>query len=129
MGRILSVILVFLLFLVTSYYCDSQSYNVVKVEVNLDSTIQTIHSFGASDAWRCQFVGKNWPLVKRNQMAEWLFSKELDAAGSPKGIGLSMWRFNIGAGSLDQGDSSLIDHPWRKAECFLTYQGNYDWST
>ncbi|WP_346693850.1 glycoside hydrolase, partial [Coprobacter fastidiosus] len=23
---------------------------------------QTIHSFGASDCWRTQYIGKNWPL-------------------------------------------------------------------
>ena len=52
---------------------------------------QTIDGFGASDAWRAQFVGKNWPLEKRNQIADLLFSQELDEAGNPLGIGLSIW--------------------------------------
>ena len=36
--------------------------------------------------------------------------------GAPKGIGLSSWRFNIGAGSAEQGDASDIKvipcFPW-----------------
>ena len=39
---------------------------------------QTIHSFGASDCWRGQYLGLNWPLEKRNQMADYLFSTEMD---------------------------------------------------
>ena len=52
---------------------------------------QTIHSFGASDCWRGQYLGLNWPLEKRNQMADYLFSTEMDELGNPKGIGLSLW--------------------------------------
>jgi len=88
---------------------------------------QTIHSFGASDAWSTQFVGKNWPLSKRNQIADYLFSQELDGEGKPKGIGLSTWRFNIGGGSAYQGNSSGIDDEWRRAESFLTSTG-YNWN-
>ena len=88
---------------------------------------QTIDGFGASDAWRCRFVGKNWPIEKRERIADLLFSRDLDAAGNPKGIGLSIWRFNIGAGSAEQGSDSGIGI-WRSAECFLNEDGTYDWS-
>ena len=98
------------------------------IVVNLSDEQQTIHSFGASDAWRCQFVGKNWPIEKREQMAEWLFSQEYDESGNPKGIGLSMWRFYLGAGSIEQGDDSGIKNEWRRAESFLNSDGSYDWS-
>lgn len=87
---------------------------------------QTIHSFGASDAWSTQFVGENWPLAKRNQIADYLFSAEVDNTGQPKGIGLSTWRFNIGAGSVKQGSDSGIDDQWRRTESFLTLNG-YNW--
>lgn len=89
---------------------------------------QTMHSFGASDAWRAQFVGKNWPLAKREAIADLFFSKEFDKKGNPKGIGLSLWRFNIGAGSVEQGDSSQIVQEWRRTECFLDKNGNYNWN-
>lgn len=98
------------------------------ININLDKEYQVMHSFGASDSWRCQFVGANWPQNKKNQMAEWLFSKETDDQGNPLGIGLSMWRFYIGAGSMEQGDSSEIYNPWRRAECFLNEDGTYNWS-
>lgn len=105
-----------------------QKENRVLLHIEQDQAFQVMHSFGASDAWRCQFVGLNWPEAKKQQMAEWLFSKEMDTEGNPLGIGLSMWRFYIGAGSMEQGDSSGIVNPWRRAECFLTADETYDWS-
>ncbi|SEI74011.1 O-Glycosyl hydrolase [Cyclobacterium xiamenense] len=86
---------------------------------------QTIDHFGASDAWSGQFVG-NWPEHKKNSIADWLFSKEVDAAGDPLGIGLSMWRMNLGAGSAGQGAESGIKDPWRRAPSFVDERGNFD---
>jgi hypothetical protein len=88
---------------------------------------QEIHGFGASDAWSCQFVGANWPDEKKNKMADLLFSTENDGDGNPKGIGLSIWRFNIGAGSTEQGTQSNINDRWRRTECFLSEGQQYDW--
>ncbi|MWB94128.1 glycosyl hydrolase [Flavobacterium sp. GA093] len=88
--------------------------------VNLDMNLQTMESFGASDAWQCNFIGKNWPAEKRNHIADLLFSKELDNEGNPKGIGLSLWRFNLGSGSAEQGEASDITDEWRRTECFTT---------
>jgi len=90
-------------------------------------TYQTIHGFGASDAWSTQFVGKNWPLDKKNQIADLLFSNAFDNDGNPLGIGLDIWRFNLGAGSISQGGNSGIDDEWRRADCFLKNSG-YDWN-
>ena len=56
-----------------------------------------------------------------------LFSKENDTNGDPKGIGLSLWRFNSGAGSAEQGDQSGIRDEWRRAESFLSEDGSYNW--
>lgn len=56
---------------------------------------------------------------KQNQIADWLFSTENDENGQPKGIGLSLWRFNVGAGSAGQGEASEISSPWMRTECFL----------
>ncbi len=86
----------------------------ITVRVDASRTFQSIHNFSASDAWSCQFVG-NWPDQKKNVIADWLFSMDTLSNGSPKGIGLSMWRYNIGAGSAEQGDSSLIVDEWRRA--------------
>lgn len=88
---------------------------------------QEIHSFGASDCWRTQYVGM-WPEEKKNEMADLLFSSEFDETGSPKGIGLSLWRFNIGSGSHEAGDAGGITSDWRRTECFLDKDGNWDWT-
>jgi len=97
-----------------------------ELNVNLDMNLQTMESFGASDAWQCNFIGKNWPADKKNQIADLLFSKELDTEGNPKGIGLSLWRFNLGSGSSEQGDASDIGDEWRRTECFTTDGVSYD---
>ena len=89
---------------------------------------QTIHNFGASDAWTIQYVGENWPLEQRNEIADLLFSTDLDPEGKPEGIGLTAWRFNIGAGSAAQGDGSGITNEWRRAESFGNPDGTYDWA-
>ncbi|MNF73192.1 hypothetical protein D3C84_551870 [compost metagenome] len=108
---------------------DSGSENAIaELSVNLDMNLQTMESFGASDAWQCNFIGKNWPSDKRNKMADLLFSRELDADGNPKGIGLSLWRFNLGAGSTEQGDASDISDEWRRTECFTTNGVSYNMS-
>ena len=77
------------------------------ITIDLHDEKQVIHSFGASDAWTCQFVGKNWPIEKRKAIADLLFGKEVDSEGNPKGIALSMWRFNVGAGSAEQGEAGF----------------------
>lgn len=88
---------------------------------------QEIHSFGASDCWRTQYVGL-WPEDKKNAIADLLFSSQFDETGSPKGIGLTLWRFNIGSGSHEAGDQSGVNGDWRRTECFLDKDGNWDWT-
>lgn len=97
------------------------------MKVRTNRELQSIDGFGASDAWRCQMVGKYWPEEKKNAIADMLFSKEFDAQGNPKGIGLSIWRFYLGAGSMEQGTGSDIFDEWRRAECFLSPDGTYNW--
>lgn len=106
---------------------DTPSEDVVAVNVISKETYQVIEHFGASDAWSGQFVGL-WPDQKKNAIAELLFSSENDLKGNPKGIGLSMWRFNVGAGSAEQGVESGIRDEWRRAESFLGANGSYDWN-
>lgn len=120
----------FMLLLITATLLGGTAHaqSQVKVTIHPDQERQVIHGFGASDAWRCQFVGKNWPLEKREQIADLLFSRKFDKDGNPEGIGLSIWRFYIGSGSTEQGDSSGLRDAWRRAECFQRPDGTYDWS-
>ncbi|HEY4109112.1 glycoside hydrolase [Puia sp.] len=100
----------------------------LSLTVDLNSVQQTIHSFGASDGWTCKFIGKWADETKKDHIADLLFSMDTLADGTPKGIGLSLWRFNIGAGSYEQGDTSGIATDWRREECFLNADGTYNWS-
>jgi len=96
------------------------------VSVNTSVQYQAIDNFAASDCWGVQYVGK-WPVSKREAIADWLFSLDTTNNGQPLGIGLSAWRFNIGAGSSEQGPASGIGDEWRRSECFRDPSGNYNW--
>lgn len=100
-----------------------------ELTLTIDDTItyQTIESFGASGAWWSQDVG-GWDkegsagYVPREEVAKLLFSKE-------EGIGLSSFRYNIGAGTADSPEQfSGIGDKWRRAQSFETAPGIYDWT-
>ena len=105
----------------------SQPAPDLRYQIEVDKPLQTMEHFGASDAWSMHILGL-WPQEKQNQIADWLFSTENDANGKPKGIGLSLWRFNVGAGSTEQGEASQIGSSWMRTECFLQADGTYDWN-
>jgi len=97
----------------------------VTLTIDISKTHQTISHFGGSDAWACQFVG-NWPDAKRNSIADLLFSNDTLSDGQPKGIALSLWRFNIGAGTAEQGADSDIKDEWRRAESFMNADDGFE---
>jgi len=106
---------------------DTPSASVEKtVTINAGQTFQTIKGFAASDCWTPAFVGKYWT-NNRNEIAELLFSSEI-SDGQPKGIGLSMWRVNMGGGSMEQGDESGISNVSRRAESYLNDDLTLDWT-
>ena len=87
-----------------------------EITVDVNKRYQTIDNFGASDCWSMQKIG-TWVAPLKEHVADLLFSKDV-------GIGLSAWRFNIGAGI----NFTTIHHPWRTVETFEVDQGEYDWS-
>jgi O-glycosyl hydrolase len=101
---------------------------LVTFTIDLKATAQTIANIGASGAWFSEGIGKYWPEAKKERIAELLFSQNFDKSGNPLGIGLSAWRFNIGGGTDEQGDSSGIDNPVKRVECFLSPDGTFDWN-
>jgi hypothetical protein len=62
------------------------------VSINITNRFQTMAGFGASDAWYAHYVGLFWPPAQREAAAQLLFNRT-------SGIGLSMWRYNMGSGS------------------------------
>ena len=91
------------------------------------TTYQTIEGFGASDCWTGNYVGQ-WKTTGKDNAAKFLFSQDLKSNGNPNGIGLSLWRINLGAGTAEQGDASTIEDFSRRAECFMNPDGTYNWN-
>ena len=97
-----------------------------KIKVDTEKTYQTMESFGTSGAWWSQYVGGFTKEVddsgrsSREAIAELLFDKE-------KGIGLTCYRFNLGAGSADSKKGKFSD-VHRRAQSFETAPGEYDFS-
>ena len=89
-------------------------------------THQTLESFGTSGAWWSQYVGLwsdkylNTMRTNRSRIATLLYDQKY-------GIGLTGYRYNLGAGSADSGLGNYWD-PNRRAQSFEVAPGEYDWS-
>lgn len=97
----------------------------MKITVDPNREFQRMTGFGASGAWWAQYAGR-WTSVdettgkqKKDLISELLFSKE-------KGIGLEIFRYNLGSGSARSGKGDYSD-PARRAESFDD-GGGYDFS-
>jgi len=119
-----------LLLLLASFIAATAPVNAQTIRFSIDTKnkAQTIDNFGASGAWYSENIGKYWPSPVKERMAELLFSKSFDKKGNPLGIGLSAWRFNIGGGTAEQGDSSGIKDSVKRVESFLSADGRYNWN-
>ena len=113
MRKIISFLLI-----IYSVYVVSQK----PVIITPKTTYQTIEGFGASDCWTGNYVGQ-WKTTGKDNAAKFLFSQDLKSNGNPNGIGLSLWRINLGAGTAEQGDASTIEDVSRRAECFMNPDG------
>jgi len=109
-------------------YSFAQSKEDVTFTLYLNKPVQQIRNIGASGCWYSEEIGKHWPANQKNRIAELLFSRETDKAGQPRGIGLSAFRFNIGAGTAEQGSNSGIRDTAHRVEGFLTDNGTYNWN-
>lgn len=98
----------------------------MRVIIDKNKEYQQMEGFGASGAWWAQVAGlwtntdesSKKPVNER--IAELLYSKE-------NGIGLNIYRYNLGGGSKNSG-SSVFPNNNRMAEAFDTGDGTYDWS-
>lgn len=96
-----------------------------KIKVNETATHQTWNSFGVSGCWWAQYVGgwdqpyKDRELATREEIVQYLYSME-------NGIGLTSYRYNLGAGSVEKEKSGNFWYPERRAECFEISAGKYD---
>lgn len=104
---------------------STASASQLTVTIDVNDQKQTVEGFGASDCWSGQYVGQ-WPSAKREGIADLLFETGLDGSNNPKGSGLSIWRMNVGGGSVRQNN---IYDPWRQSDCYLNAAlTGYDWT-
>lgn len=86
-----------------------------KTVIDEKVTYQTINGFGASACWWGQDVGK---FENRDKIMSLLYNKN-------NGIGLNIYRYNLGAGSAGDKHISIAN---RQTECFLNKDGTYNFS-
>lgn len=82
----------------------------IKLTADESSVRQTIDGFGSSACWWAQAAGRSENL---DFAVRYLYSDE--------GLGLNIYRYNIGGGSADDVNCRFYDHNWRTTESFLYY--------
>lgn len=92
------------------------------IKINKMSLEQEITGWGTSACWWGQVAGKS---ENAEEIAKLLFSKE--------GLGLNVFRYNVGAGEKENPNSRLSRDSWRSSESFLVYNEEtktyeYDWN-
>ena len=120
MIRLISLLMALLLALPVSAFAAET------LTIDESITHQTIESFGTSGAWWSQYVGLwddkylNTMTTNRQRIATLLYHPTY-------GIGLTNYRYNLGAGSADSGLGNYWDE-FRRAESFEVAPGEYDFS-
>lgn len=102
--------------------CSGSDANTISVQPS--KTYQTIQGFGASAAWWAQDVG-GW--TEKDASGEEVRTAILKLLYSDEGIGLDIYRYNLGAGAKADDPSSYSD-PWRKTQSFIGADGKIDYS-
>jgi len=92
------------------------NFPVTELSIDTQRTFQTIEGFGASGAWWAPHIGK-WKF-QRQKIADLLFSIE-------KGIGLSIYRYNLGGGRCEESEHSMIPDDWRRGCSLEIKDGQY----
>ena len=119
MIRLLSLMLALLVLPVSAFAAET-------LTIDTSITHQTIESFGTSGAWWSQYVGLwddkylNTQTTNRQRIATLLYHPTY-------GIGLTGYRYNLGAGSADSGLGNYWDE-FRRAQSFEVAPGEYDFS-
>lgn len=89
----------------------------VKITIDENEKGRELYGFGASACWWSQIAGRS---QNAEEIMKLLYSKD--------GLGLNIYRYNIGAGSADM--NSEIKDPWHITESFYVYNektGEYEY--
>lgn len=102
-----------------------QMEGVTALKIDTSVKYQIMESFGTSGCWWSQYVGgwdneyQDTGRTVREEIAKLLFDQDY-------GIGLTAYRYNLGAGSVN-GEGEYWDFH-RRAQSFETAPFTYDWS-
>ncbi len=115
-----STLLVYIFFTIAGWF--GITADSTKIKLNKTSVEQEITGWGTSACWWAQAAGES---ENAEELTKLFFSKE--------GLGLNVFRYNIGAGEKENPDSRLSRDSWRSTESFLVYNEEtetyeYDWN-
>ncbi len=96
--------------------------NQIFMSINTVCTKQEISGWGTSAAWWSQIAGKS---ENAEEIARLLYSED--------GLGLNIYRYNVGGGEKDNPNTRLAGNEWRATESFLVWDDEkqeyvYDWT-
>ncbi len=98
----------------------------MQIKIDSSKEYQVFDGIGASGAWWAQLVG-GWEHIDpasqmpvRDRIAQLLYSPT-------EGIGMSIYRYNIGGGSVHSGKGEY-SQPLRATQCFEVAPREYDWN-
>jgi O-glycosyl hydrolase len=100
----------------------------LQLTIRPDSTFQTLDNIGTSAAFELNEITDAWSRPNLDTLAMLLFDTTFKPDGSPRGIGMSGFRVEIGACTVDNGDTSRITRVTARSQCPLRPNGSYDWS-
>ena len=106
------------IFFDTDWYIEKSQTADVKLTIDANEKGEIFDGFGASACWWSQIAGDS---EYAQEIAKLLYSKE--------GLGLNIYRYNIGAGSKDNPETK-ITNPWRQTESFYVLNeetGEYEY--
>ena len=90
------------------FFIEKSQTADLTITVDEDEKGRTLEGFGTSACWWSQIAGKS---ENAEEIMKLLYSKE--------GLGLNIYRYNIGGGSADM--ESEIKDPWHRTESFYVY--------
>ena len=96
-----------------------------ELTINPAARHQTLESFGVSSAWWSQNVG-GWTdkdangVPVREAVMELLYGKS--------GLGLQVYRYNLGAGTGTGEKAGEFNDPWRSGQSFIGDNGEIDYT-
>ncbi len=105
----------------SKWFIEKSQTADLKISIDADKKYETFDGWGASACWWSQIAGDN---ENAEEIIKLLYGDE--------GLGLNIYRYNIGAGSADNPNTKISD-PWRRTESFYYYnkesgQYEYDFS-